>query len=132
MDGVVILESFEVTTAWVESFSWGGVFLGGLTFAFLGAILGAVIAVIVLEAKQDEFLSDKKEAKICLVSFGVPVLLGLIFGLTRGGYLFPKVTPTEYETQYKLVLEDNVNYKEFTDKYEIIDFENNVYTVRKK
>ena len=132
MDGVIILESFEVATAWVEPFSWGGVFLGGLTFAFIGAILGVVIAVTVLEAKQNEFLSNKKEAKIGLVSFGVPVLLGLILGLTRGGYWFSKKTPTEYETQYKVVLEQNVNYKEFTDKYEIIDFENNVYTVREK
>ena len=135
MDGVIILESFEVASVWVESFSWGGAILASFILAFFGVILGvsiALIALAILEKKDGKFASNKQAMKTFWFSFATPVLIGLILGLLKGGYWLPDVTPTEYETRYKVALESNVNYKEFTDKYEIIDFENNVYTVREK
>lgn len=122
MDGVVILESFEVATAWAESFSWIGAVAMGLVFAFFGGLLGVMLGLIIIDKNEHLFW----------LSIASSVLIGLIVGLLKGGYWLPDKTPTEYETQYKIALESNVNYKEFTDKYEIIDFENDVYTVREK
>jgi hypothetical protein len=122
MDGVVILESFEVAIAWAETFCWVGAVAMGLALAFFGGPLGVILGLITI---------DKNKSLFCL-SIISPILIGLIIGLLKGGYWLSDKTPTEYETQYKIALESNVNYKEFTDKYEIIDFENNVYTVRDK
>ena len=129
MDGVVILESFEVATAWAESFSLGGAIIAGVLMGLCGVITGVVIVGIIAGIKDLTYKSFNKLLITTLSTLGV---IGLSIGLANGGYWFPKETPTEYETQYKITLESNINYKEFTDKYEIIDFENNVYTVREK
>lgn len=36
---------------------------------------------------------------------------------------------TKEQTQYKVILDDTVNYKEFTEKYEVIDQEGQIYTI---
>ena len=35
-------------------------------------------------------------------------------------------------TEYKVIIDDSVKYVEFTEKYEIIDQEGEIYTVREK
>lgn len=129
MDGVVILESFEVATAWAESFSLGSAIIAGVFMGLCGVITGLVIVGIIAGVKN---LTRKSFNKLLITTLSTLGVIGLSIGLLKGGYWLPDKTPTEYETQYKIALESNVNYKEFTDKYEIIDFENDVYTVREK
>ena len=52
-------------------------------------------------------------------------LFGTLVGRTTGD-------PIEYETQYKVVIDDSVSMNEFIEKYEIIDQEGKIYTVREK
>lgn len=61
------------------------------------------------------------------------VLAGLFMGAlfaTLFGTLFE--TPIEYETQYKVIVSDGVPMNDFLDKYEIIDQEGKIYTVRER
>ena len=39
---------------------------------------------------------------------------------------------TEYATEYKVTIDDSVSMNEFMDKYEIINQEGKIYTVREK
>lgn len=41
-------------------------------------------------------------------------------------------SPTEYETQYKVTVSDEVFINEFYEKYEVIDQEGKIFTVREK
>lgn len=56
-------------------------------------------------------------------------ILAILFGILVGGITS---TPISYETQYKVIIDDSVSMNEFLDKYEIIDQEGKIYTVREK
>ena len=117
MDGVTILNQFEVVTKTVfswESFWWG---------ALAGAIIGFGVSVI--------FGLQEQEWLAFFVGLGVfCTLLGLLLGLLGGFVLMS--TPVEYETHYEVSINENVSMKEFMDKYEIIETRGFIYTVREK
>ena len=63
-------------------------------------------------------------------------LMGMAMGLIFGGILgqLPAWTtlPKEYETQYKVTISDEVSMNDFLSRYEIIDQEGKIYTVRER
>lgn len=98
------------------SWNWKG-FLLTVGLCFLVAIVAGILAGI----------TDDWELGIIifLVVFIAGGLFGTLVGCTTG-------EPIEYETQYKVVIEDSVSMNEFTEKYEIIDQDGKIYTVREK
>lgn len=54
-------------------------------------------------------------------------LVGCIFGAMLGTYTGK---PTEFETQYKVTISDEVQMNEFLEKYEIIDQDGKIYIIR--
>ena len=64
------------------------------------------------------------------------VIIGLITGVVFGAIfgIFPAMqsTPSEYETRYKVIISDEVSMNEFLDRYEIINKEGKIYTVRER
>ena len=62
------------------------------------------------------------------------LLLGVIVGLVFGGIigLLPGFTtkPVEFKDQYKVLISEDVLMVEFMERYEIIDQEGKIYTVR--
>ena len=117
MDGVTILNQFEVVTKTV--FSWQG-FWGGV-------ILGAIIAIIAA------VLFGVSEGEWSAFFFGLITFL-IVFspfvGFLSGKILCPE--PVEFETRYEVSIDENVNMQEFMDKYEIIETRGSIYTVREK
>ena len=115
MTGVEILATQEVATAFTFNldgcFTWFSVAFG-LFFIF------GVIASL---------LHDERAILGAMLIAGiiVGVLIGVIVGFADG-------TPTEYETQYKVTISDEVSMNEFLEKYEIIDQEGKIYTVRER
>ena len=113
MNGVEILATEEVATAftfnWVGCFIWFGVALGA--FIIAGAIASLVHDDVVL--------------------LGAMAIVGIIFSVAIGVLIgFCDGTPTEYETQYKVTISDEVPMNDFLERYEIIDQEGKIYTVR--
>lgn len=118
MNGIEILASEEVAIAW-ETWNWAGFWVGVAIFFVLGLILGFAFGM--QEADFGVFLG------VFLTTF----LIGsAIFGPIMGSGIHG--TPTEYETQYKVTISDEINFHEFTEKYEIIDQEGKIYTVRER
>ena len=113
MAGVEILATQEVATAftfnWMGCFIWFGVSLA--TFLIVGGIAS--------------ILHDDVSLFVAIVIVGLifSVAIGVLVGFCDG-------TPTEYETQYKVTISDEVPMNEFFDKYEIIDQEGKIYTVK--
>lgn len=57
------------------------------------------------------------------------ILLGLLFGFIWG---IGCETPTRYETQYQVIIDDSVSMNDFLDKYEIIDTEGKIITIKER
>ena len=117
MDGVTILNQFEVVTKTVfswESFWWG---------ALIGAIIGFFAAAIFGLHEQDWFAFFVGVATFCTLS-------ACLIGLLAGSRVNPE--PVEYETHYEVSVNEEVNMQEFMDKYEIIETRGSIYTVREK
>ena len=116
MTGVEILAVKEVVAA--TAFCWPvfwailGVFLIGMT------ILG-------LYLNYAEYLGIGI-AIFCII---LGLISGTLIGALGGGLL---AEPTEYETEYKVTIDDTVSMNEFLERYEIIDQEGKIYTVREK
>ena len=60
----------------------------------------------------------------------VAFLPGLILSLAVG--TSAETMPLEYETQYKVIISDEVSMNDFLSKYEIINQEGKIYTVRER
>lgn len=117
MDGVTILNEFEVVTKTV--FSWESFWCGAL----VGASIGLITAII--------FGLQEREWLAFFVGLGVfCTIIGLLVGLLEGFILKPK--SVEYETHYEVSIDENVNMQEFMNTYEIIETRGSIYTVREK
>lgn len=115
MTGVEILTSTEVATEF--GFCWG---------IFWGTIIIAVIITAFICSL--EYFKGECDAGIYIVLIPmafVGAILGFMVGMIVG-------IPTEYETQYKVTISDEVNFNEFVEKYEIIEQDGKIYTVREK
>ena len=115
MTGVEILAMEEVAIAF--GFCWEAFFImliaGGAVAIFISALAthndGCDIGVPVLT-----------------ILLGVVLLLSILLGNIGKG------EPTEYETHYKVIISDEVSMNDFLSKYEIIDQEDKIYTVRER
>ena len=116
MSGVEILATEEVAVAWA-SWNWKG-FLATVWICVFVAIIAGLLAGV----------TDDWELGIMIffvIFVAGSALFGTLVGCTTG-------EPTEYETQYKVVIDDSVSMNDFLEKYEIIDQDEKIYTVREK
>ena len=116
MSGVEILATEKVAIAWAN-WNWKGFLLTVGLVLFVGIIVGILVG-----ASDDWRLG----VTIFLIVFITgSVSFGTLVGCTTG-------EPIEYETQYKVVIDDSVSMNDFIEKYEIIDQDGKIYTVREK
>lgn len=115
MNGVDILAMEEVVTKWTFNMN---------VFLVLSIIVTVIaIAVFVHLLATEGFYSINLLG--CMAIIGLGLILGFLFGTIFS-------TPTKYETQYKVTISDEVPLTDFLDKYEIIETEGKIYTVREK
>ena len=116
MSGVEILATQEVVVAsafcWPVFWSVLGIFLGGL-----------IVTVLIIK------LGGCEEKGVLITCILAGLIAGAIVGAMCGGVF---AEPTEYETEYKVTIDDTVSMNEFLERYEIIDQEGKIYTVREK
>ena len=115
MTGVEILATQEVATAF--TFNWIA------SFICFGVIFTIFILVgVAMSIRFDDW-------KQILVGLIVGTILGVVFG---GVFSSGLKTPIEFENQYKVTISDEVPMNEFIERYEIIDTEGKIYTVRER
>ena len=116
IEGIEILSQSEVGTN--IGMNWWA--FGLITALFF--VVGLVLAIIDTCPEGIEWLG--------CVFIGLLVgVLGCLFGALIGRAVGK---PTEFETQYKVIISDEVQMNEFLEKYEIIDQEGKIYTIREK
>ena len=116
MKGVEILNQFEVVTESAFNMQAFWITVGIVT------LIGAIIGVFL-------FISDECDWLVIpsmLILFAVGgALIGILSGMAFN-------TPTKYETHYQVTITDEVKMTEFNERYEILDQEGKIYTVREK
>ena len=118
MNGVEILSQSEVVT--VRVFNW-------VAFSVITVILFVAIGIgTYLLARMEH--GSSKTGNIAFSIFVALILSFMIGGLICGA----TATPIAYETHYKVTIDDSVSMNEFLDKYEILDQEGKIYTVKEK
>ena len=117
MDGVTILNQFEVVTKTV--FNWSAFWDGFLIGICIGLVVGILFG-----------LSEDEWSAFIFMFIFAGLLAGGLFGFFFGNVVNP--TPVESETHYEVTINENVSMQEFMDKYEIIENRGSIYTVKEK
>ena len=110
MEGVIILATEQVASAW--TFNWLAFII-----AFVCVMLVALFAGLVNDMLYEAALY------VVMAIFGA--LGGVLFG-------FILHSPTEYETQYKVTITQDVSMTQFYEVYEIVDQDGLIFTVKEK
>lgn len=105
MNGIEILSSFE----YVTKYGWNP-----WIFAALSGIT-VLLAFVFYFAKNEYFI--------------FVIVIGLLASIIVSSPVCGS-TPTEYETRYKVIIDNTVSLNEFFETYEIVDQEGRIYTVR--
>lgn len=108
MDGVIILETIQTLKI-------------GLLFAIAIDVFFIFFIIDVFRYRNKE----KTEYPFMLIGIPVTVVVAIAF-------LIFAPDSAKYETEYKVIVSDEVNFEEFTQKYEVISVKDDLYTVKEK
>lgn len=108
MEGIEILAVGQIGVG--SSFNW-------LMAIIAGLILGAIAFGLGLSY-------DNSTIAIVIGLFAA-ILAGVLIGFADG-------IPTHYMPTYKVVIFDEVSMNEFTERYEILEQEGKIYTVKER
>ena len=116
MNGVEILSSIEVAIE--HAFNWR-------VFWFIGIVIlvGFIASGVAIYRERDCELNIV--IYFCLIGIAIGGIFGCLLGEDSG-------RPTKYATEYKVIISDEVSMNEFNKKYEIINQEGRIFTVREK
>ena len=116
MNGVEILNETQVVAE--AAFNWSAFWI---TFCVLLGIF--ITAGVVLSIAEGPDLVG------WLLVVVAGILLGSLFGFILGMWT---ESPISYETRYQVIIDDSVLMDDFLDKYEILDTEGKILTVRER
>ena len=115
MTGVDILALEEVAIDW--AYNWMAFWIMFAVSLIVSAILGIVQTV--QSGDWEDF------AAYIIVGFFIGTFAAVLLGdITE--------TPIKYTNEYKVTISDEMSMNEFVAKYEIIDQEGKIYTVRER
>lgn len=115
MDGVTIL---NIITENVSN-------TAGLIVALVLSIVVTILSFIAIIVVSDKF----SEFNSFIIPFIVTGIFGILFVIVS---IFVLNTPQEPQTLYEVTISDEVSFKDFTSKYEIIKQRGEIYIVKER
>lgn len=109
MNGVTILNNYEYLT------NFGSILLMSILCAWFLAT--AVVSLFILLKNK---CNSWKEFVILVIGGALSIIYGCL------------IPEYKYETRYQVTVDNSVSMNEFQDKYEIIEVEGKIYTVRER
>lgn len=116
MEGVEILNQFEVPIEHCFNGAWFWIGFG-------------IVATVACVVGLWEYFSGECSFAIIPIMIMIGVFGGVLIGVCCGEVA---EVPTKYETHYQVTITDEVKMTEFNERYEILDQEGKIYTVREK
>ena len=115
MEGIKILSVEEVVNK--TQFNLEIALIAAVVFSIVFIIIGIFISI-----KEHDWHN-------LLLIFGAGLFVSL-FLATIAGTAFEK--PVEYATQYKVIVSNEVPFVDFYEKYEVIEQDGEIFTIREK
>ena len=109
MNGVIILNSYESLT------NFGSILLISILCAWFFAV-----AILALFALLKYGCNSWKEPAFLVICVVLTIVCGCL------------IPEDKYETHYQVTVDNSVSMNEFQDKYEIIEVEGKIYTVKER
>ena len=109
MNGVIILNSYESLT------NFGSILLMSILCAWFLAV-----GIIVLFALLKYGCNSWKEPAFLVICVVLTIVCGCL------------IPEDKYETHYQVTVDNSVSMNEFQNKYEIIEVEGKIYTVKER
>ena len=116
MTGVEILSSTQVVSEYAFNWLWFWIIFAAV---FIIGVVSMIYGIV----------TDGFDWKFVCVMLLISAIGGSLIGGMLGGAAH---IPAAYETHYKVTIDDSVSMNEFLDKYEILDQEGKIYTVRER
>ena len=114
MTGVEVLATNEVVVEYALDWTMLWIIVGGT--ACISFIIGVCLSI---------YYYDPSYIGIGFIGSLAGIMLGALFVVLTG-------TPIEYDLRYKVTISDEVSMNEFFEKYEVINTEGKIYTVRER
>ena len=111
MDGITMLSQSEITD--IPTWTWIITMIGIITFV--------ISLIIALNVNQEIIETIFGISSICFFILFIVGIYCMCFVKTKTG-----------EYTYKVTISDEVNFVEFNNKYEIIDQDGLIYTIKEK
>lgn len=108
MNGVIILNNYEYLT------NFGSISLMSILCVWF--LAAAIVSLFILLKNK---CNSWKEFVILVIGGALSIICGCLIEY-------------KYETRYQVTIDDSVSMNEFQDKYEIIEVEGKIYTVRER
>ena len=112
MIGVEILAAQEVIVSY--AWNWSAYFI-------------TIVATMIILGLVGLFYGEY-ELKNFFIGLAIGATVGIMVGVLPASF----TKPGEYETQYKITISDKVFMNDLLERYEIIDQEGKIYTVRER
>ena len=115
MDGVTILNTITENVSNTA----------GLVVALILSIVVTILSFIAIIVVSDKF----SEFDGFIIPFIVTGIVGILFAIFS---ILELNTPQESQTLYEVTISDEVSFKDFTSKYEIIEQRGKIYIVKER
>lgn len=109
MNGVIILNNYEYLT------NFGSISLMSILCVWF--LAAAIVSLFILLKNK---CNSWKEFVILVIGGALSIVCGCL------------IPEYKYETRYQVTVDNSVSMNEFQDKYEIIEVEGKIYTVRER
>lgn len=109
MNGVIILNNYEYLT------NFGSISLMSILCVWF--LAAAIVSLFILLKNK---CNSWKEFVILVIGGALSIICGCL------------IPEYKYETRYQVTVDNSVSMNEFYDKYEIIEVEGKIYTVRER
>ena len=109
MNGVIILNNYEYLT------NFGSISLMSILCVWF--LAAAIVSLFILLKNK---CNSQKEFVILVIGGALSIICGCL------------IPEYKYETRYQVTVDNSVSMNEFQDKYEIIEVEGKIYTVRER
>lgn len=97
-----------------------------------------ILGVVAVSIIAFEWLIDKNKdiddilVSICLILMGFALIIMCVFFVRIGLEFFECALDKTTHMEYTVTIDEELNYLEFTERYEILSEENEIYRIREK
>ena len=117
LKGITVLNTYDIITP-----EWNDKIFPAVVFSIVAVSGIALIIYLLLDSKR---IKDALTPSVIVILFTLLSIFVSIHGFTH-------LPENKYQTRYEVIVNDEVNFNEFTSKYQVVKQEGLIYTIIEK